>query len=209
MTRPLSYKPVKARLLGKNSSDQRERVLAVVRQHRLLGGPAAVSISALILAGLLAVVLGPAAATLGGESSPAEPASSSPAAAAEAQKSATVDEGAETKGWMGKVDREFGDKLVKPLTKVLFFDLWSSRWLRCVVPTEATCPECKSKFVVADTWPGESIPIVLTCPECGADIPTGNSVPLVVLWLFVGALFFKHKVPLRRRRAPGWRLIDE
>jgi len=32
--------------------------------------------------------------------------------------------------------------------------------------------------------------MVATCPNCGAEIPTGESVPLVVFWLFFGAVFF-------------------
>ena len=37
----LHHKPVKACSLDENSSDQRERVPVMVRQHRLVGGPAA------------------------------------------------------------------------------------------------------------------------------------------------------------------------
>jgi len=50
-------------------------------------------------------------------------------------------------GWMVKVDRLFGDYLVKPLDKFLFFDFWTEHWL-------------------------------------------GTKVPLVVFWLFAGAVFF-------------------
>ena len=53
----------------------------------------------------------------------------------------------ETADWVDRVDEFFGDKLVKWLHAVLFFDFWTERWL-------------------------------------------GTSVPLIVFWLLLGAIFF-------------------
>ena len=95
-------------------------------------------------------------------------------------------------GWMETVDDFFGDYLVTPLYKVLFFDFWSTRWLRSSVPEEVTCPnpDCGCKIVIDENWPDGEVPIVIRCPDCNSEIATGNSVPLVVMWLFAGAIFF-------------------
>jgi len=61
--------------------------------------------------------------------------------------SAAATDSPEPENWMTKVDRAFGDFLVKPLDTVLFFDFWTEHWL-------------------------------------------GTKVPLVVFWLFAGAVFF-------------------
>lgn len=53
----------------------------------------------------------------------------------------------EPETWMTRFDRFFGDYLVTPLEKTLFFDFWTEHWL-------------------------------------------GTSVPVVVFWLFIGAVFF-------------------
>ncbi|KKL68138.1 hypothetical protein LCGC14_2127990, partial [marine sediment metagenome] len=103
----------------------------------------------------------------------------------------------QTPDWQDNVDEFFGDYLVAPLHKVLFFDFWSERWLRLDVPQEVTCSnekpsnkKCGCKIITSERWPDGNIPIVITCPDCGGEIETGLSVPLVVLWLFCGAVFF-------------------
>jgi len=65
---------------------------------------------------------------------------------ADADASPTV-EPPEPETWMTQFDRFFGDYLVTPLEKTLFFDFWTESWL-------------------------------------------GTSVPVVVFWLFIGAVFF-------------------
>src|SRR4030066_178556 len=112
-------------------------------------------------------------------------ASASPAAA----KDANADE---PQGWMTEVDTGFKTYLVAPLEKVLFFDFWSRRWIRTGVPEQISCPnkKCLCKINTADYWPDGNMPIVVRCPQCDTEIETGNSVPLVVLWLFGGAVFF-------------------
>ena len=98
-------------------------------------------------------------------------------------------------GWMKTVDDFFGESLVSPLNDVLFFDFWSARWLRTAVPESV---ECKNKACGKTTRVREhftaDVPIVFPCPHCSQDIETGASVPLVVMWLFVGAIFFTLKM---------------
>ena len=50
------------------------------------------------------------------------------------EKSAAEELAAETAGWMDRVDKFFGDKLVKRLDSVLFFDFWTKQWLGAKVP---------------------------------------------------------------------------
>lgn len=94
--------------------------------------------------------------------------------------------------WMEDVDAFFGKWVVTPLYRVLFFDFWSDRWVPAGTPETVICPSptCRHTHVVAALYPDLKPPIVIPCPDCGRDIPTGAKVPLVVLWLFVGALFF-------------------
>ncbi len=94
--------------------------------------------------------------------------------------------------WMEDVDVFFGKWVVTPLYRVLFFDFWSDRWVPAGTPEKVTCPNptCRHSHDVAALYPDSKPPIVIPCPDCGTDIPTGAKVPLVVLWLFVGALFF-------------------
>ena len=98
-------------------------------------------------------------------------------------------------GWMKTVDDFFGQRLVSPLNDFLFFDFWSSRWLRTGVPEDITCENeaCGKTIQVREQFPGD-VPIVFPCPHCSQDIETGASVPLVVLWLFAGAIFFTVKM---------------
>jgi len=72
-----------------------------------------------------------------------------PAAAPAAAENLSLEaeEEAEEVGWMTQVDRFFGERLVTPLYKFLFFDFWTEHWV-------------------------------------------GTKVPLVVFWLFAGAVFF-------------------
>ena len=102
------------------------------------------------------------------------------------------DEAAEGASWMEGVDGFFGKRLVTPMFEVLFFDFWTSRWLRTAVPDEVTCTnkDCGCAVVPREVFPEGDVPIVFACPHCGADVETGTSVPLVVLWLFLGAIFF-------------------
>ncbi len=171
------------------------------------------------------------------------------------------------KDWKAKVDDFFGEYLVKRVGMVLFFDFWTSRWLRTGIPAKAkaTDPECPYEYVFAETWPdrqvvillrratpdspgvagaerslaeivpgrqrpiwirfladdvraqvqnhlpsvvtylddgqerrflalrawpADQVPVVIPCPDWNAEIETGQSVPLVVVWLFGGAVFF-------------------
>jgi AGCS family alanine or glycine:cation symporter len=73
---------------------------------------------------------------------------------------------AESQGWQSRVDRFFGDWLVDPLDKVLFFGFWTEDWL-------------------------------------------GTKVPLVVLWLLVGAIFFTFRMSFINIRSfwHGLRLV--
>jgi len=92
-----------------------------------------------------------------------------------------------------KIDEVFGTYLVTPLSNVLFFDFYSTRWFRQEIPEEVTCGAtkgCPGKIIPAETWPDGDAPVVMICPECGEEIETGISVPLVVLWLLAGAIFF-------------------
>lgn len=94
--------------------------------------------------------------------------------------------------WMEQVDGFFGSHIVGPLYQVLFFDFWSDRWVPAGAPEEVTCPnpDCGHTHKVADLYPDSKAPIVIPCPDCGTEICTGAEVPLVVLWLFLGAIFF-------------------
>lgn len=102
------------------------------------------------------------------------------------------DTAAETPDWMEKVDGFFGEWIVGPLYQVLFFDFWSDHWISAGVPVEVTCSSetCGHTHVVSEIYPNTKPPIVIPCPDCGEKIPTGAKVPLVVLWLFLGAIFF-------------------
>ncbi|MEE8452315.1 MAG: alanine/glycine:cation symporter family protein [Thermoguttaceae bacterium] len=98
----------------------------------------------------------------------------------------------EASDWQTDIDVFFGKYLVAPMAKVLFFDFWSPRWLRTEILDEVVCSneKCGRKIVTAEEWPEGDVPIVLVCPECQSETATGISVPLVVVWLFVGAVFF-------------------
>ena len=89
------------------------------------------------------------------EESPSPPdaaTASDPGRVEQADEAETAgNEAEEDQGWMQTVDYYFGEYLVKPVGKVLFFDFWTKQWL-------------------------------------------GTSVPLVVVWLFVGALFFTFRM---------------
>ncbi len=92
-----------------------------------------------------------------------------------------------------RIDGFFGNFLVKPLGRVLFFDFGTENWLNPRSLPEVKCPECGSKFVVAETWPDRPVPGKVECPKChDCEIRTtkGTQVPLVVLWLLLGAIFF-------------------
>ena len=125
--------------------------------------------------------------------------SDTPAEEGPAAQTEGATESEEAGDWMTKVDRFFGKRLLKPLAAVLFFDFWSTRWIRAYVPEEVACPndQCKhnqEKLVTRELFPGGSVPIVIKCPQCATEIETGTSVPLVVLWLFIGAVFFTVKM---------------
>jgi AGCS family alanine or glycine:cation symporter len=94
---------------------------------------------------------------------------------------------------MGTVDGFFGDYLVTPLSKVLFYDFGSKRWLRTAVPERAKCPNGHTT-ATADQWPEGDVPIVFPCPVCGDEVATGVSVPVVVVWLLAGAVFFTFRM---------------
>ncbi len=94
--------------------------------------------------------------------------------------------------WIKAVDTFFGQWIVSPLEQVLFFAFWSKRWVPAGVPEKVTCPNgaCGHTHVVASLYPHCKAPIVIPCPDCGAEIETGAQVPVVVLWLLAGAIFF-------------------
>ena len=46
------------------------------------------------------------------------------------------------------------------------------------------------EYRVLQAWPADEMPIVIPCPDWDAELETGQRVPLVVLWLLVGAIFF-------------------
>lgn len=95
------------------------------------------------------------------ESSDTEPAAEAPAAA---ESAAEVAEGAAD--WMEEVDGFFGEYLVTPLFKVLFFDFWTGPWSEEVID-----PATGVASVVEHTgW-------------------LGTSIPFVVAWLMIGAVF--------------------
>lgn len=93
-----------------------------------------------------------------------------------------------------KVDLFFGRYLVTPLYKVLFYDFESERWLNVHMLDEVTCSneECETTFDVAQRWSDEQARAVSKCPECGEELfaAKGTSVPLIILWLLMGAIFF-------------------
>lgn len=100
---------------------------------------------------------------------------------------------ADLDGWQAQLDKFFGHYLVEPLSAVLFFDFGTGDWLNRRTLEEVECPGCHAKFDTAQTWPEDPVPRTVRCPACeDADIETttGTSVPLVVLWLLVGAIFF-------------------
>ncbi len=119
---------------------------------------------------------------------------------------------AESQSWQEKLDKFFGKYLVKPLDKVLFFDFWTERWLLPRDLPEVTCPECETHFVTAEKWPEMPRPAEVDCPQCGqGKIRTtkGTKVPLVVVWLFLGAIFFTLRMGFINVRAfwHGLRLV--
>jgi len=116
-----------------------------------------------------------------------------PRAAAEAS---AAKKAAPSQDWMRRVDRFFGQWMVKPLDTVLFYDFGTSRWLRTAVPKTAKCPnpECGHEVETAKLFPEGEVPIVFPCPDCGGEIKTGSSIPAVVLWLFLGAVFFTFRM---------------
>ncbi len=139
--------------------------------------PIAVILS-LLLVGFLVAVTWRATAQEDAKAGPAE-------AAEPAQKK-------EQPEWEKNVDKFFGDYLVSPFMKVLFFDFWTSRWLFPEVVPEVKCPKCGTKFNTIETW-GDSPSRVEMCPECGeGKIVTtkGTKVPMIVFWLLIGAIFF-------------------
>jgi len=106
-------------------------------------------------------------------------------------------EKSELKGWEQKVDGFFGKYLVTPLKLVLFYDFGTSRWLNRHAEPVVNCPTCGTKFANVKPWPVDPASEVALCPKCAAEgkqteiqIIRGTSVPLVVLWLLVGAIFF-------------------
>ena len=115
--------------------------------------------------------------------------------AVDSPQDGTAENDAGQTGWMKTVDDFFGKRLVSPLNDFLFFDFWSSRWLRTAVPESVTCENeaCGETTRIREHFTGD-VPIVFPCPHCAQDIETGASVPLVVLWLFVGAIFFTVKM---------------
>ncbi len=92
------------------------------------------------------------------------------------------------------VDEFFGKYLVKPLETVLFFDFGTGKWLNPQPKLSAQCPKCKEKFDTAKQWPElpESGPVECPTENCEGkiDVVQYTSVPLVVLWLLIGAIFF-------------------
>ncbi|MHC4400763.1 MAG: alanine/glycine:cation symporter family protein [Planctomycetota bacterium] len=56
-------------------------------------------------------------------------------------------------------------------------------------------------LVAMEAWRADEMPIVVPCPHHDADVATGQSVPLVVLWLFGGAIFFTLKMGFINVRA--------
>ncbi len=111
---------------------------------------------------------------------------------ADATEAAEPNDAPASEDWMQQVDHFFGKYVVRPIAGVLFYDFRSPRWLRPHVPKEATCgnAECGQTVIIAEEWPHGKVPIVFPCPHCGTELETGTSVPLVVLWLFAGAIFF-------------------
>ena len=140
----------------------------------------AIILPTLAAAGLLIAAGGAFAAE---EEAPA-PVATPTAEAAEAPDAETLEQ---------RIDEFFGDSLVKPIAAVLFFDFWTGDWLNPRELPEVECPECDTKFTTSEAWPDTPRPRLVRCPECHkGEIKTakGTSVPLVVLWLLVGAIFF-------------------
>ena len=152
--------------------------------------------TASILVLILLVLAALAAGSTSAEDPPPEkaeaPGKAEPSTEAEEPGAPEAAEPAEPEGWQARVDKFFGKFLVKPLAATLFFDFWTERWLNLHVSAKVACPNCRSKFVTAQTWPGTSVGDVVECPQCKSTIEptTGTSVPLVVLWLLLGAIFF-------------------
>ncbi len=111
---------------------------------------------------------------------------------ADASEAAESNDAPASEDWMQQVDHYFGKYVVTPIGNVLFYDFGSPRWLRPNVPQKATCgnDECGQTVIIAEEWPHGKVPIVFPCPNCGTELETGTSVPLVVFWLFAGAIFF-------------------
>jgi len=106
-------------------------------------------------------------------------------------------EKSELTGWEQEVDGFFGKYLVTPLKVVLFYDFGTSRWLNRHAEPVVDCPTCKAKFENVKPWPVDPVSEVASCLKCAAEgkqtqiqIVRGTSVPLVVLWLLAGAIFF-------------------
>ncbi len=158
------------------------------------------SLTSVYLVALLVIltlaVVGVVAAASSGEETPS-PKKDADAASVEKDDKAEKDTKESKKkkkpnGWMDKVDGYFGDVMVKGIGQVLFFDFWSTRWLRTGVKAEYECEneECEHSVKIAEEFPEGDPPIVFPCPECKEDIETGNNVPLVVVWLLFGMVFF-------------------
>ena len=60
------------------------------------------------------------------------------------------------------------------------------------LPSVVTYPgdDKSQRFLALHAWAADQVPVVIRCPDWNAEIETGQSVPLVVFWLFAGAIFF-------------------
>ncbi len=119
-------------------------------------------------------------------------------------------EGAGPSEWEKGTDEFFKSYLVTPLENVMFFDFWTGQWLNRHVSPEVECSKCETKFKVLKPWPeSESgAPETVPCPKCADEgkkgklqIIQGTKVPLVVLWLLVGSIFFTLKMGFINVRA--------
>ncbi|MHC4176460.1 MAG: alanine/glycine:cation symporter family protein [Planctomycetota bacterium] len=109
--------------------------------------------------------------------------------------------------WEEELDKGFEQYLVKPLQSVLFFDFGTAEWLNRRPLSKVQCLTCETKFENVKPWPSEDPPEATPCPKCveqgktdkDGEVPEiqivqGTSVPLVVLWLLVGAVFFTFRM---------------
>ncbi len=122
-----------------------------------------------------------------------------------------------------KVDEFFGRYLVAPLNTILFFDFWTGQWLNRHPSLEVQCPGCETKYRVTniehfESQPQAEVPETAPCPKCDTKpckdcikkekncqikIINGTKVPLVVLWLSLGAVFFTLRMGFINVRAFG------